>query len=113
MGKFHILQVVLGRSPSWGGNGSGVVNASSWLIFMVLAGIAGAGVGGHGSGGWMTGRAVGADAADAVGRFAIGLGRFHQPIPRDVGVPGHTMIPEVVGLDTGTEVGKRVAYRGT
>ena len=46
-------------------------------------------------------KAVGADAADAVdavGRLAIGLGRFHGPIPRMVAVLEYTIIQEVVGF---------------
>ena len=45
-------------------------------------------------------RVVGPKAAgaDAVGRLAIGLGRFHGPIPRMVAVLEYTIIQEVVGF---------------
>ena len=46
-------------------------------------------------------KAVGADAADAVdavGRLAIGLGRFHETAPPMVAILEQVIIQEVVGF---------------
>ena len=41
--------------------------------------------------------------AEAVGRFAMVLGRFHELIPRVLDVFDRVILQEVVGLDTAGE----------